>query len=137
LQQAGAVREAVGVATADDGDVVRALADRRKQIGNLDARFTALDKLARRTEQWPRVTNFEERILVEVWDRLAVTFVEFGFRIEQLDLAWAAVHEQEDARLRPGGVVRVLRSQGRFGCGRGARGVREEAVLGQHVSKRR
>ena len=47
LQQARAVGEAVGVATADDRHVVGALAKRGEEVGDFDAGLAALQKLAR------------------------------------------------------------------------------------------
>ena len=49
----------------------------------------------------------------------AVSFRQFGLRVEQVDMRRTAVHEQRDHRLRLGSEVRrrALRSSGRFSPG--------------------
>src|SRR5262249_15406973 len=67
-------------------------------------------------------------------DRLAVERVHLRLVVEGIDVAGAAVHEQEDDALGFGGVVRLLRRHGadeRLGLLARRAGGAEEAV-GQH-----
>ena len=98
----------VGVHGADEADVVGAAADVRKQLAHLHAALAVLLERERRLEQAPGLPFGRD---VPAGQRLPVVLVEHRLGVEAVDLRQAAVHEQEDDVLRPGGVVeRALRA---------------------------
>ena len=66
------MREAVGTHAAEDAQVVDAPGQVRIKIGNLDAGLAVLAKLAQRAEQRAGIAHLEQRIAVEIGERLAV-----------------------------------------------------------------
>src|SRR5205807_567125 len=84
-----------------------------------------------------RSAHLEERVLVEIGNWLAVPFRELGLRVEQINLARAAIHEQKDARFSPGRVVGIPWSQRRLCSCRRASRLGEEPILSEQVCQSR
>ena len=85
----------------DDGDVVDDVAQVRQQLRELRAGFAIAAKLEFRTQQ-SRVGVDERRPIafeeLRGW-QLAVVLRQLGFVVEELQVAWAAGHEEVDDAL--------------------------------------
>ena len=92
----------VGVHRTDEADVVRAFADVREQLADLDAGLAVLLEREGRAHQRAGLAFGGNRAARQ---RLSVVLVEHRLRIEAVDLRQAAVHEQKDDTL---GARRVI-----------------------------
>ena len=113
LEQARAVREAVGVHAADDRHVVKASRQVRIQVGDLVPRLAVPGEPARRAQESPRLADLEKRIAVEHRDRLAIVLGQLGLGVKRINLTDATVHEQDDTCLGLGRKLRRLGGQRR------------------------
>ena len=96
----------------DHGNLVGVTADVGEQLGKLRARLAVLAELERRAFEPGRLL-LHERELGPIGERfgqrLAVEAVHLGLVIEEINMAWPAPHEEENALLRLG------RKMARFG----------------------
>ena len=101
LANAADVVQTVGGAIADHGDVVDALGDFGIPITDPGSRLAVLLEGALRTEQGCErgAAHRGHRSLKAVRQRLAVEFVESGFRIEQIHVTRTAVEKAPNHRL--------------------------------------
>ena len=138
LDQAGAVREAVGVGAADDGEIIDATGEVRIEVRDLDAGLSVLRELARRAEEGAGFADLEQRIAVEVRHRLAAVLAQLRLGVPGIDLAHSAIHEQADDRFRFRRVVRLTGCERivtlRHGLG-GLGGAIEESILAEERSQ--
>ena len=77
----------------DDGDIVGTCRDMREKIADRNARIAVSPKLPGTLE--PLATAVRGRV-AGIEKRLAVAPIEFGFRIETVDVRDSAVHEAKD-----------------------------------------
>ena len=106
--------EHVGVHRADERDVVGARGDVREQIRDLHTALAVPSKRSRRAlENCTVLLDESEADLVSqrFGKRLPVEFTKLWLRIEEVDLARCAGHENEDAALGARRGVRWVRSQ--------------------------
>ena len=106
------VHGAVGVEAADEADVVHALRDVREQRRDVAPALAVFLELPG-TPQQRRIALRElaDDRAVALGQRLAVELLERRLRVERVDLARPADHEQEDDRLRLRREVRRLRRE--------------------------
>ncbi len=104
LAHAAHVVQAVGMATANDGDVVHAGGDFRIPVADPNARLSVLGEFALGAQQRRvgRAAHGRERAVEAIGQRLAGQLVELGLGIEQVDVAGPAVEEAPDDALGRG-----------------------------------
>ncbi len=128
--------ELVGVHRAHHEQVVRDRAEVRQQVAEIHPALAVFFERALRAHQ-PRRFFFDESeahfFQQRIGQRLAVELVELWLRIEEIELARRAFHEDENAVLRLRREVRPLRQEW---IGRRGRGRREQAVGLQHRAER-
>ena len=110
----------VGRHRVKEGDVVDVRADVREQVAYPLAALAVLLELPLRPHD-TALALLAAAALRLYFDRLAVERVERGLVVEGIDVARAAVHEQEDHALRLGGEVGRLGGE-RIDVGRQAVG---------------
>ncbi len=121
---------AFAVQRSDDAHLICMLGKLWILIRNFDARFAALGK-GKRTLHGIRLCLAHKRVFfAEDRDLLAVPFVEFGFGIEQVNMAGTTVHEQENDLLRTGRKMSGARTK------RGVFVPSQQPVVGQHPRQR-
>ena len=106
--------ERVPVAGTDQRDLVGLRPDVREQFRDLHARLAIVVKLPRAASH--RSLREVDAIRLQPFrrfgrDGLAATFRQLGFRIERIDMADTAVHEQVDDALRFRRLMRSLRRE--------------------------
>src|SRR5579864_1184951 len=112
------VRDFVSTAHgADNAHVVDHRSQLRKQVAYRYAALAIRLELPGRGQQIAGWRELEFRLGKR--QRLTVAFGQFWFRIERIDMRYAAVQEKENDALRPGGKVRRLRRQRRDRLGGG------------------
>ena len=95
----------------DQRDVVRARANVRQQFRELEARLAMSSELVRRRQNARVLLRAHcDGRQVSTW-RLPRVLGQLRLRVEEIDLAWAPVHEELDHRLRLGLEVRRLRGE--------------------------
>jgi hypothetical protein len=133
LQQRRLVIGRVGVHRADDAALVDHLLEVRERFGDLDARPAALLELQRRRKE----AGAPGRLLVALGvGLLAGIFRQRRLGIEGVEVARAAVHEQEDGTLGFGSEVRDGQIGGWRDGGRGEGGLPEHARQRRHAEAR-
>ena len=127
--------ELVRVHRAHHQPVVCAGSHARQQVAEIHPALAMFGELARTPHQHGALLLDEGeadvfREALRQW--LAVEVVELRLRIEQIHLARRALHEDEDAVLRPGREMRRLRQQriAQGGCRRGQDGC-DQPFFGQ------
>ena len=94
--------DAVGPAGADDGQVDRPLGRVRQPVGDPECRIRRAASIARgRPAAAPGFAHRGDDLAETVGQRLAGQLVQQRLGIEQVQMARAAFHEQEDAALGP------------------------------------
>ncbi len=109
------VVEGVAVAGTDDGDVIGVVGQVREERGDFEAGLAAAVELPRRAahERLAEIDAAGDEPLAEgARQRLAVVLAEVRFWVEGIDMADAAMHEEEDDVLGAGGKVGRARRGG-------------------------
>ena len=126
LEQGRAVIVARAVHRADHAQVVGVGGEAREEVGDVDAALTVLAD-AERALHCRAVAASHERVFAAIdGDLSAVETIERRLRIEQIDVARAAVHVEEDDALR---LRREVRLSGRLG----SRFARQQIGEGHHA----
>ncbi len=115
LEHRRAMNRRVGRHRMEEGDIVDMLRELRKECRDLLPTLPVGRELPLRPHD-PSLTLLAAASLRLHLDRLAVEIVELRLVVEGVDMAGAAVHEEEDHALRLGGEVGDLRGQ-RIGPG--------------------
>ena len=102
-----AVGRVSAVQRVNEAHVVHALGDVGKEFAHGDTGLPVFRELPRRFEQRARLGELHPRLRTRV--RFAVIAVQQRLGVEGIDLARAALHEQEDDPL---GLRRVVHSRG-------------------------
>ena len=124
--------EGLGMHGPDQGDVVGAATDVGQIVGNSDSRFAMLAKPGIAAHQHGRLLLDEgEPDLLQhgLGHGLAVQLRQFRLRIEEVDLAGGAGHEEKNAAL---GLAREMSGLHLPADGLGGVGLPQESLLGQH-----
>src|SRR5436190_3070051 len=103
----------VGMAGADNTEVVDALADFGKNLAYFQSALTTFAELERRTHE---VARGAVGLNFWTWHGFAVVFVESRLRVEGVHLRPTAVHEKEDHALGASGEMRRLGLQRPVSC---------------------
>ena len=128
LHERRAVGMGVGVAGADHRHLVGMLAHLREEVGDRDPALpTGLERPAGRGELAHRAAAGIDELHLR-GDRLAGIFLERRLRVEGVDVARCAVHEEEDHALHRHGLMRRPRSE-RIGQRRRSRGMADKKAI--------
>ena len=124
-----------GVHRANHADVVDDTGRLGQKFRDRGSALPVLGELPRSAEQLlARAVDETEHDFAVVLD--AVSFRQFGLRVEQVDMRRTAVHEQRDHGLRPGSEVRRAGLQVQREVLTGLlRDVGERSVLAQQVGQ--
>ena len=132
LRNGANVIQSVGPAGADDSQIVHVLRNIRIPIGNPKPALPMLFERSLRCHQRiVRRAHRRNHFAEGRGHRLPVQFLQLRLRIEQIDVAWSALHEEPNDGLRLRRMVRLLR---RHRVHRGGSGKR--AVLVKQVRQR-
>ena len=107
------VIEGVSVHRFDDGDIVSHSGQVRQQFGEFSAAFAVPGKFVLRTEQLRVRVNEGGTVTFEQFSgrKFSVPFGQFGFVIEQFQMAGRAGHKEKDDALGFGREVRLFRGE--------------------------
>src|SRR5262245_27665377 len=100
---------AVGVARADDSQLVGMFADAREEVGDQETAFAARTELAERRREEADLAAARVDELLPFWQWLAGVLLQFRLVVERINLAGSAIHHQEDDVLRFGRELLRLR----------------------------
>src|SRR5262249_52265872 len=133
LEHGRAMDRRVGGHRVEESDIGHANRQVREQVGDPLAALTILLELPLRTDDAPLVLVAAATVRLH-GDRLPIQLIELGLVVERIDLAGAAVHEQEDDALRLATEVWLLRGERVSGYTRIC-AIGEETVLRQQAAQ--
>ena len=132
LQHRRPVNRRIGNHAVNESDVIHALGQIRKEVGDPLAALPVLFEFPLGLDDTALILGPAAPLSLDL-NRLSIHAEHCGFVIESVDVAGAAVHEKEDDTLGFTGEFQLGSSRGNAGGAEGL--IRKKTVFGEHSAK--